>query len=62
MEISSASVNLPTGPVNADVQQAVTLRLLKESIELQGQLALSLLPQPVADPDSSLGHNIDIRV
>ncbi|OMH29092.1 putative motility protein [Motiliproteus sp. MSK22-1] len=63
MEISSLSLSSPTTLSNASLHQEIALRVLKDSIDLQGQLALSLLPQPPQlDPSSSLGQNIDIHV
>ncbi len=62
MEISSAPLSSAVSQSSGSVHQTVALRMLKESIELQGQLALSLLPQPPqVDPSSSLGHSIDIH-
>ena len=71
MEISSVSLSSPVTLSSANLQQEVALRVLKESIDFQGELALSLLPQaptqvssqpaPV-DPSSSVGQNINIHV
>ena len=67
MEISSAVLSTPPsstlGQANVNLQQTVALRMLKQSIDLQGQLALSLLPQPPSvDPSSPLGQSINIHV
>jgi len=47
----------------ARTHQALNLKLLKDSIDLQGQLALQLLPQPPrVDPSAAIGRHIDLYV
>lgn len=67
MDISSSTLPAPmisllTGSTGPSVHQEVALRMLKQSIDLQGQLALSLLPQPPkTDPGSALGQTINVH-
>jgi len=62
MEISAASVSAyQQSLLQQDVSTAVAVKA-KDNIELQGAMALQLLESTaqVADPDSSLGQNLDL--
>jgi len=63
MNVSQALAPTLAALETAQTRDIATLKLLKDSIELQGQLALQLLPPPPqVDPTSALGQHIDLFV
>ena len=63
MDISQVLAPAMSAIETARMQETATLRLVKDAIEFEGELALQLIPAPPpVDLTSSLGQNIDFYV
>ena len=59
MEISGVSIAASQNASNTP--DAVSNELLKKTLDIQQQSAAQLI-ESVPDPDSKLGHNVDVKV
>ena len=59
MEISGVSI--AASQTANGTQEAVSNAMLKKALDIQQQSAAQLI-ESVPDPDSSLGHNVDVKV
>ncbi|WP_210396145.1 hypothetical protein [Motiliproteus sediminis] len=63
MDVSQALAPAMATIETARMRENVTAKLLKESLEMQGEQLLQLIPPvPQVDPSSAIGQNIDLYV
>ena len=62
MEISGVSIAASqTASAASNTPDAVGNQMLKKALDIQQQNAAQLI-ESVPDPDSKLGHNVDVKV